>query len=294
MKLEKLAVVVVPLSLLVACGGGGGGGSSWLTFDRYTAQVTMYEGESPEVRVEATASSAPDSYPQVQVTSDGVLFDPGSLGYYEDGLSGSVYGDLRNDLTVGTHEGWLQVRVCKDDPSQCNEPFDGSPWRIRVVVTVLPDPGNPTSPLNGDFSAGMSGWTTYTSQGGAATFSTPGGQLLAAISNGGQETWSVQMHYTGGIDLEAGRRYRLSFDARADAPRLIEAFVEEGRDRDGDGYGSIYTQPIPSYSLGTTMQSFHTDFTMSETNRAASLYFMLGGATADVYLDNIEVTDVTP
>lgn len=296
MNLKKLVLSVLPAALLAACGGGGGGGgggdSSWLSFDRNPVQVTMSEGETPKVNLRGTASSEPDVSIQVGVFADANLFDPNTLGYFEDGYSATFHGRLRPGLAVGTHTGYIEVRVCEDNPNQCSVPYGGSPWRVTVNVQVLPDPGNPTSPANGDFSAGMNNWATSAWGGGIGSSAVTGGELHTTISSGGPDTWNVQVNYTGGINLEAGRTYRLSFDARADAPRGIEAYVAEGSDRDGDGYGSIYTQSM-DYSLGTTMQTFHRDFAMTETDRAADLRFMLGGSTTGVYLDNVTVTDIT-
>lgn len=292
--MRKLTVAVLSACVLAACGGGGGGGDSgWLSFDRNPVHVTMYEGESPEVRLTGTASSEPEVSINIGVSADPGIFDPNSADYERDGYSATFHARLLPSLTVGTHTGYIEVRVCDDLPDVCAQPYDASPWRVPVVVDVLANPGNPTSPTNGDFSGGMSSWRTYVWGGASASFSTTGGELHANISNGGTSIFGVELEYTGGLDLVAGRRYRLSFAARADAARTIEAWVDEGRDRDGDNTGTIYIQPPPTFTLGTTPQTFSKEFTMPETNRAAGIFFILGGSTADVYLDDVTVTEVT-
>jgi hypothetical protein len=288
--MKKLAISMLSACLLTACGGGG---SDWLSFDRNPVRVKIYVGESPVVRLTATASSAPSVPINVGVFVDGTVFDASSVGYEQDNYSVTFHGKLLPTLSVGTHTGFIEARVCEDDATVCAVPYDKSPWKIPVIIDVAADPGNPTSPANGDFSDGMTDWHTYAFGGGVATFSVSGGALHVNVASGGPSAYSVQANYGGGIDLEVGRTYRLSFDARADSARTIDAYVHEGDDRDGDGTGAIYSQWPFTFTLGTTMQTFSTDFTMFDTNRAAGIWFGFGASDADVVLDNVTVTDVT-
>jgi hypothetical protein len=196
---------------------------------------------------------------------------------------------------VGTHNGSIEVRACLDDPEICSSPYDKGTWQIPVRVQVQADPGNPISPANGVFTTNTVGWEEYEDQpsGAAMSLSATGGEMRVNITNGGTQFYHLQVSYRG-INLEEGRTYSLSFDARADSARTIWASVHDGgRDLNGDGniYWT-YIPGVPNLSLTTSMQTFTYEFTMPETNRMATVDFFVGGSDVDVYLDNVTVTEV--
>lgn len=289
--MRKLVVSMISAGMLAACGGGGG---DWLSFDRSPIVVRIYEGETPMVSLKGTAHGEPDTYVNIGVFVDGALFASATDPNYVDTWTRRFNARLR-PLPLGTHEGWIEVRVCEDNPSTCAVPYNNSPWRIEVRVEVEPDPGHPTSPANGAFTDSGAGWTVALWSGAAANIAAANGELNVSIANGGTSNeYAIHLTETTGISLEAGRKYRFTFDARAAASRTIGAYVGEGEDRDGDRSTSIYIQPPPTVRLTTTMQTFSYEFTMYETNRAAEVNFLLGGSDHDVFIDNVAVTDVTP
>lgn len=288
--MRNLLASVLSVGLLSACGGAGG--SSWLSFDRNPIMVTMYEGETPRVSLTGTANDEPSTSINIGVLIDGRLFSPGTddIQYVDEWTQ--RFSARLLPLSVGTHEGFIEVRACEDEASTCAVPYGGSPWRIPVNVEVRANPGNPTSPANGDFSSGTTGWTSYIMNGMAGSVSAEDGALHVAVFRGGSDIFGVQAYMEGGLNLETGKTYRFAFDARADEAKTIGAWVEEGGDRDGDRRGAIYNQTLNEMRLTTSMQTYSTTFTMTETNRAAKVHFFVGGSDADIFIDNVTVTEL--
>ena len=85
-----------------------------------------------------------------------------------------------------------------------------------------------------------------------------------------------------GFLTEKGKRYVVSFDAYAAAPRTISALVGKNADP-----WTVYSgnQII---SLTTTKQTYTYSFTMNHTtDRQARLGFDIGASAIDVVLDNV-------
>lgn len=143
---------------------------------------------------------------------------------------------------------------------------------------------------NGNFSSGLSPWYSYVDPTASATVSVSNGVLKAAISNGGLETWMVSL-YQGNLRIETGEEYVVTFDAKADGPRTIHAFVGQS------------AEPYDIYSadnvinLTTTMTTYTYTFTMAAvTDSTAVIEFDFGTDTTDVYIDNVSLAKavVTP
>ncbi|MGL1935343.1 MAG: carbohydrate binding domain-containing protein [Fibrobacterales bacterium] len=148
-------------------------------------------------------------------------------------------------------------------------------------ITVEDDGSAYSMVLNGDFANGITNWASS----GTSSLGAPGQQLHAGISDGGSAAWSVQITQ-GAIPLEAGKKYRFSFDARSVQNRTIEAKLET----DGSPWTN-YSNTSP-FSLTTSMQKFTQEFTMSETDMNARIAFNIGGSSADVIIDNVIVVEV--
>ncbi len=287
--MKRHVIPVISVCLLAACGGGSGDSSKYRLPGSIT--VNAYEGETLRVRVQGSVAKKPRGTLSVQVTVDGTFFDPDVPEPYVDyeAMSMSVSLELRPTLTADTYSTQIAVLICEDDDCQSHE--------IPVTIHVAPDPQNPPTPANGDFSSGTTGWSTATFGGGAATLSAAAGELRVDMTSGGSNPsgWAagaVQV-VSPPINLVEGTRYRLSFRARAaSTPRLIGASVSQGGDRDGDGSWPLYTYMETVNLTGTNATYTSAPFTMWETNRAANVTFYVGGSTADVYLDDVVVEEV--
>lgn len=279
------------VGLLSACGGGGG--SNWLSLPE-SVTVSLYEGESTQVNVTGVAASEPSIPVNVGVYVDGNLFDPSSVSIDQSSgvLSMTLHARTLSSLSVDTHTGRFEVRVCEDDPGVCSRPYDKSPWYISVTIRVAEDPGNPTSPTNGDFSSGTNGWTLSLTGSTDGAILVDNGELFVNLNNPGQSSSSGEV-LSPDINLEAGKTYRLTFDGLAlygRRPMLVA--VTEGRDKDGDGIVARYPQSLRDVYLETSKQTFSRDFTVPETNRTAKLALMVGGFAGPMHFDNITVTEV--
>ncbi len=138
---------------------------------------------------------------------------------------------------------------------------------------------------NGDFSNGLNSWTcnAYDGEGAIADYSVVSDELYVDITSGGTSgDWNVQL-IQGGLVIEEGMNYTISFLARADSPRNIKAILGE----EGGDYTSYGEMDI---SLTTTMTKYSLSFIMEEeTDEAARFQVNMGLDNVNVYLDNISV-----
>ncbi|MGR3763041.1 carbohydrate binding domain-containing protein [Rossellomorea sp. NS-SX7] len=167
--------------------------------------------------------------------------------------------------------------------------------RVEEMEPVDPE-GASKNPLpdgnhiyNGTFDQGdmtrMKYWDVVVNGTAAASadVSEEARELHVGISDGGSSADDVQVKQTG-LQLDADADYELTFDARASAPRGIEVeFLSE------DGTVS-YSDSVP-VELNEEMASHTVSFTMPEgqSDEFGQLLFKLGGASGDVYLDNVRL-----
>lgn len=160
--MKSYAALVASALLLAACGGGGGGGTGgsssdgstgdqgWLSFTPNPVTVNAVQGQSTPFTVSAHANKTIS-----QNFNIGIIEATGLVTTQVD-LSGGGYDytatlHVSPALTVGTRTGTLLVKLCEDDPTVCNKPLSGSPWRIPLTVNVTASgsaPTTPTTPTN--------------------------------------------------------------------------------------------------------------------------------------------------
>jgi len=138
--------------------------------------------------------------------------------------------------------------------------------------------------VNGDFSNGTTGWTpsAWSPGGGAAgTPSVQDGVFSYAVTNGGPDTWNVQIFQTA-VPFVKGTTYTLSFDASASKARDIKVYANLGAfDK--------------SVSLGTASSTYTYTF-VSDSTESDKLSFDIGGpgaAGTTVQLDNVSIMAAT-
>jgi aryl-phospho-beta-D-glucosidase BglC (GH1 family) len=153
----------------------------------------------------------------------------------------------------------------------------------RPLATNTPPPSsteiNQTS--NGDFSNGMTDWSSGTAGSGVATISESGGEAFADITDGGTSQFHVFLRQTD-LTLSNGVSYTVRFDARAAAARDIQIILKADN---GAGINLIST-PV---SIGTGMATYEVPYTMTEPTQLVRLHFGLGNSNDNVWLDNVEV-----
>lgn len=133
---------------------------------------------------------------------------------------------------------------------------------------------------NGDFSNGTTGWTpsAWSPDGGAAgTPSVQDGVFSYAVTNGGPDTWSVQIFQTA-VPFVKGTTYTIAFDASANMARNIHVYANLGAfDK--------------SVSIGNTSATYTYTF-VSDSTDSGKLSFDIGGpgtAGTTVQLDNVSI-----
>ncbi|MGL1886098.1 MAG: glycosyl hydrolase family 8 [Reichenbachiella sp.] len=149
-----------------------------------------------------------------------------------------------------------------------------------ATVTVATTGGGSNLLTNGDFSNGLSSWTTFIGGAGSGSIVNSNGQAQAAITNGGDAVWNIQL-YQAGLTIENGASYTLSFDASASANRPLEVSVEHN--------GSPWTNHmIENVNLTSASQSFTFNFTASNaTDTDGRVTFNMGTSGVDVFVDNV-------
>jgi beta-glucanase (GH16 family) len=155
---------------------------------------------------------------------------------------------------------------------------------VLLKTSNIPDYGDiELYPLkNGDFASGLDAWTNYIHYDAAAGISAENGEAKVAISNEGNETWSVQL-IQGGLSLAKEVVYELSFEARSSVERDIEATIENAQ----------YTRYLSkTLQLNDQLQQYTYEFTMPADDIAS--FKMLLGKNAlspvgahDVFIDNV-------
>ena len=139
--------------------------------------------------------------------------------------------------------------------------------------------------FNGEFTHGTPGWYLYVTSPAGASCSVQNGELVASITNGGNNSWDIQWNQRS-VLLENGSTYQVSFDAYAEFPREIIPSMSMSS-APWTIYGGYHT-----VTLSTTKQTYNYSFTMNhETDPDTRVTFNLGTSTADVYLDNIMLTN---
>jgi aryl-phospho-beta-D-glucosidase BglC (GH1 family) len=137
-----------------------------------------------------------------------------------------------------------------------------------------------------NFTSGSDGWSVYFNQGATGNWNRNGGQMNVNITNGGTEGWHIQA-VKGGILLEKGKTYRVSFTARAASPRSAVAYAGKSADpwTAYSDYSSIQI-PVSNINLGYT-------FVMNGTTDSNSrLVFDLGKSATSLSIFDIKIEEI--
>jgi hypothetical protein len=188
----------------------------------------------------------------------------------------------RINLTALENNRTYYFRVTAADSTGWESDFSNEEAvQVRFIA-----PGE-TMVLNGDFSAGGTGWTLQKHDGGAAVSAiTTDGRCFVAIGKGGAQVWSVQLAQQS-FDLAQGKRYIVSFDGSAMDPRTLDVRLEKA------------IEPYTNYSKRGLLQlqratnRFAFSFQMLDPSDVNTrLVFNMGQSDIDVFLDNIDVREV--
>lgn len=233
--------------------------------------------------------------PSVTITTDST-FDPLAGVKAED----VVDGDLTDEITVTIYkiEGEEETEVEGIDTSV--------PGDYKIVYTVEDAAGNVATEemllsirdmifsetdiiKNGTLAdAENNPWTHWADNGLNPTVSFENGEVVITTTAGGDQAWKIQFLQTG-LKLEAGKTYKLVFDAKASAVRDINVVFATDA-----GEASHDTNRKNGFELSETYQTFEFLFTFEElADDPIKISFELGAtakyAAGSVYLDNIKL-----
>jgi endo-1,4-beta-D-glucanase Y len=176
-------------------------------------------------------------------------------------------------------------------------PTGADPVAMPQPPLVNPTPGNLV--VNGDFDEGVLGWearSDFYDYGGTLTFTSSdgfalhsGGEMrLRVLRNEPAAPQRLSLRQT--VSLQAGQRYRLSVDARAEAPRALRVAVE-GQDA-AFGRIAIGTDG-ETFTVDTENRTFQTVFDATASDPAAVLLVQFGHSGEDVTIDNVILEPTT-
>lgn len=136
--------------------------------------------------------------------------------------------------------------------------------------------------VNGDFSDGFTSWWTA----GNITPDTSSGELAAAVI-GGANPWD-NIIGQGGIPLQSGEMYTLTFTARASANVTVTMLLQQ----DGPPYTGYFSSPL---ALTAVNQDFSFTFISPASDAAAVFQFQIGGqGDFTFYLDDVSLLGPEP
>jgi len=166
---------------------------------------------------------------------------------------------------------------CNDgDPNTANDVQDGN-----CNCTGTPIENEDCELItNGDFASDVSDWVSW----GCTPTWVSGVASLTNIA-AAADSWDVGFSQYN-MTLVQGKTYTLTFDASAAASRTIDMKL-------GQPVSPFTTYFFETLNLTTNMQTFTYTLTMTDpTTTDAGLDFFLGLSSADVYIDNVNLTEV--
>jgi endoglucanase len=140
--------------------------------------------------------------------------------------------------------------------------------------------------INGNFSSGLDNWLKGTAGSGDATVTESGGEAFSDITDGGTAQFHVFLRQAD-LTFSNGITYTCRFEARAVSARNIQVIFQKDN---GSGAGNLISTSV---GIGTTMTPYEVSHTMSDTNQLVRLHFGLGASEENVWIDNVEMINVT-
>ncbi len=139
---------------------------------------------------------------------------------------------------------------------------------------------------NGNFSNSTNKWDFAVTNAEAQVDVTSEGFCHININNGGDDFRNVQLKQEN-IPIVRGEKYVFEFDAYSESNRAIDAKIERA-ESPYENYGKI--NPTP---LGRTKRHFSYEFLMENpSDYKARIVFNCGGASEDVYIDNVSLKNI--
>jgi endoglucanase len=157
-----------------------------------------------------------------------------------------------------------------------------------LLVNKIPEPAQfiVTQFYKSDFRSGTDGWVMYRQGTAVSQMLAKNGALSVQISDGGAETWHVQI-VKNSVQLYKDKKYRVSFKVKAAAPRTIIC------------YTGMSVSPWSSYSeYGTfsitdSLKEYSFIFDMKTTDLSSRIVFDLGKSVTGIEVSEVRLEELT-
>ncbi|MDA3881273.1 MAG: carbohydrate binding domain-containing protein [Prolixibacteraceae bacterium] len=209
-----------------------------------------------------------------------------------------VFGDWWTNETVSTNtsgnstvrgfKGQYKITVTRDNKTVIDTVSLSEDLSLAYQLDVAVSSNNIVT--NPTFDTNTSNWAVSSGNGAASTIASvtktgySGKACKTTITNAGASSWDIQLRQN--IPVTAGKTYTLTFKASADAARAIAVMYQMNT--------SPWTtwKTFSGINLTTTPTTFGPfTFDCSTTDATNLLKFMLGGNAANVYIDDVVITE---
>lgn len=142
--------------------------------------------------------------------------------------------------------------------------------------------------INREFENGTANWVLNNSGGNVSTLSIDNGSVLSGeesalvdVTNvSGGSSWKTQLEQHG-LSIEAGKRYRIYFDAKSESSRKIRIRIQ----KENAPFTGYWTQDV---LIANGAASFIYEFVATSTDTQVDLTFDLGQKIGKVWIDNVQ------
>ncbi|MEE4287637.1 MAG: cellulase family glycosylhydrolase [Mariniphaga sp.] len=157
-----------------------------------------------------------------------------------------------------------------------------------LLNNEMPDPGRyvGTPVYTSNFQTGNDGWNLNAQQGASAQLTPANNTLNISINNPGTAGWHVQLQ-RGNISLQAGKKYRYSFKAKAETTRSMTSYIGMSQNPWSaySGYNGV--------TLADTFAVYTFIFDANTTDNSARMVFDMGNSDIYITITDIKVEEVT-
>jgi uncharacterized repeat protein (TIGR02543 family) len=254
---------------------GGGTGTFDATYIKFS-QEDAPRGQIPEGHFSLVTYVSPSSGGTVAKSPSATSYAPGSTV----------------QLTATPSSGWAFTGWSGDQTGSTN-PVEITMNKSKVITATFGPTSDGTENLvkSGNFPSNSvsadDGYDWKLGQGehwgnSQASVSVSNGSVTVNISTTGEELYQPQLVQYG-IDLVQGMKYRLTFEAKADAAKSIDVGLQQS----SSPWATYYEE---TFQLTTTSKEYAMEFTMDSTSDAGSqLAFNLGSSTTNVTISNVKL-----
>lgn len=140
--------------------------------------------------------------------------------------------------------------------------------------------------INGGFDDGLTQWAQWSNTGIISEREVKNGVFQIRISEAGNNDWDLQLSQAG-MNIIAGHKYRISFNASASGERNITVRVNMTVPPHNSWFSKVF-------SIRTEMKSYTCEFIMAEPgDDNARIEFDFGKSTNTTFIDNISLKDLS-